>query len=506
MIRIESMLIKDRIYPRKTKEMIQIIKKADKEGHLLETIKEEFFRPISVTALWACREYFHKLPEEVYHQNTGESMALISLRALLATMENDLEGAKAYIGIFGETQKNISPEDFSQRDYFCLTAQLVMPYISDNEFFHVVATMQRVNISQIQSLTLSASRPSILNGFRDFTRYGKELIRYRETITNMVRMLYGESGNGVFEIALAEWHYQINDSFRALLLVTGTIPMMENVQDMQCLFVAMALQMKILLLNGQSQAAQPLVEKIRERIKKTGWEELTNSLNALGAWAACYDGNQDIVQEWLDTLAPDETKELYMMDMYAYLVKIRCYLMTGKYMLAIIFAKQLIPILKKGYRHMDVCECYMLSAIACCKAGALEDMCAELEEALKIAQKYQYIRLLADEGAYMVKMLTIYHKRKESNVFTEKILLLAGEVAKRLPDYLKSAEEYFEPLTVTEKQVLGLMAQGLSYQEIGKMTGKKVGTVKFHSAGIFRKLQVKNRQQAVNRANEIGLI
>ena len=148
----------------------------------------------------------------------------------------------------------------------------------------------------------------------------------------------------------------------------------------------------------------------------------------------------------------------------------------------------------------------MLSAIACCKAGALEDMCAELEEALKIAQKYQYIRLLADEGAYMVKMLTIYHKRKESNAFTEKILLLAGEVAKRLPDYLKSAEEYFEPLTVTEKQVLGLMAQGLSYQEIGKMTGKKVGTVKFHSAGIFRKLQVKNRQQAVNRANEIGLI
>ena len=71
---------------------------------------------------------------------------------------------------------------------------------------------------------------------------------------------------------------------------------------------------------------------------------------------------------------------------------------------------------------------------------------------------------------------------------------------------VKSAEEYFEPLTVTEKQVLGLMAQGLSYQEIGKMTGKKVGTVKFHSAGIFRKLQVKNRQQAVNRANEIGLI
>ena len=108
------------------------------------------------------------------------------------------------------------------------------------------------------------------------------MMQYREDITETIRALYGDSSKGVFEIALAEWYYQNNDSFHALLLVTGTIPMMENMQDMQCLFVAMALQMKILLLNGQMQAAEPLVEKIRERIKRTGWEELTSSLNALG--------------------------------------------------------------------------------------------------------------------------------------------------------------------------------------------------------------------------------
>lgn len=493
-------------YPRKAKEVLRIIKAADRDGTLLEAIWQEFSQTFSMPALWECREYFHKLPEEVYHQNTLQSMSLISLRALLATMEDDLEGAREYVGILGTTPRHISAENFSTKDWFRIVTELVMPYVDDVQFVHIVDAMKRMRLPKIKNLTLSASRPSIINGFRDFTRYGRYLKRYKETITDMVEALYGENGRGAFEIAQAEWCYQSNDSFHALLLVTGTIPLMENRQDMQCLFVAMALQMKILLLNGQMQAAQPLVQKIRERIKKTGWEELTSSLNALDAWAACYDGDQKRVQEWLDTEAPDETKQLYMMDMYACLTKVRCYLMTGKYMLAIVLARQLIGILEKGKRYMDICECHMLSAMACCKAGAAEDMCDELEQAFALAVKYRYIRLLADEGAYMTRMLTLYHKLRGRDSFTEEIFSLAGEVGKRLPDYMKSPEEYIEPLTESEKGILRLMAQGLSYQEIAERTNRKVGTVKFHSAGIFKKLQARNRQQAVNRAAEVGLL
>ena len=65
---------------------------------------------------------------------------------------------------------------------------------------------------------------------------------------------------------LAEWYYQNNNCFEALILVTGTIPLIEQEKDMRCLFVALALQMKILLVNGQTKAARPLVEKIRKRI------------------------------------------------------------------------------------------------------------------------------------------------------------------------------------------------------------------------------------------------
>ena len=65
---------------------------------------------------------------------------------------------------------------------------------------------------------------------------------------------------------------------------------------------------------------------------------------------------------------------------------------------------------------------------------------------------------------------------------------------------------YFEPLTATETAVLRLMSQGLSNDEIAGRLGKKTGTVKFHTNNIFRKLQVQNRQQAVNRGREINLL
>ena len=185
-------------------------------------------------------------------------------------------------------------------------------------FFQIVCFLERIHTKPIQSLILSACRPSILDGFRDFTPYGKYLVSYKDEITKSVQALYGNSGKGVYEVALAEWNYQNNKCFDALVLVTGTIPLLESEQDVQCLFVAMALQFRILLVNGQTKMAEPYIKKIRERIQRGGRDELESSLDALECRAALYGGNMERIEAWLEYQAPDENKELYMMDMYAY--------------------------------------------------------------------------------------------------------------------------------------------------------------------------------------------
>lgn len=490
-------------YPRPQKEMLRIVKAADANGCLVETLLEEFTRhPFSMPALWACRDYFHKVTKADCEKNN----VFVSLLGLLLAMEGKLQEAEETVSLLGTTPAKWEEKDFSTRDYLRICVELVMPYITDTRFLRIALFMEKAHLGPVGNLTMSACRPSILNGFRDFTRYGRVLEKYKEPITAVIRELYGNSGKSVYEIALAEWHYQNNRCFDALVLVTGTIPLIEYEDDMRCLFVAMALQMKILLVNGQTKAAKPLVEKIRERIHKTGWEEQTSSLNALECLAACYDGRTDEVEAWLERVAPDENKNIYMMDMYAYLIKVRCYLQMGKYMMAHVLVKQLIALLTDGRRHMDLCQCHMLSAMICHKAGDHVRMCEELETCLALAKKYHYVRLLADEGGCMVQMLAAYRKEGKKDDFTQEIMELAGEVERHFPDYLKSPVEYYEPLTDTEKMLLRLMAQGMSNDEIAGKLGKKAGTIKFHTHNIFRKLQVQNRQQAVNRARENGLL
>jgi two-component system, NarL family, response regulator LiaR len=57
-----------------------------------------------------------------------------------------------------------------------------------------------------------------------------------------------------------------------------------------------------------------------------------------------------------------------------------------------------------------------------------------------------------------------------------------------------------------EYEVLGLMAQGLSNQEIADKLFVSLNTVKTHSSNLFMKLDARRRTQAIHRAKELGLL
>jgi DNA-binding NarL/FixJ family response regulator len=61
-------------------------------------------------------------------------------------------------------------------------------------------------------------------------------------------------------------------------------------------------------------------------------------------------------------------------------------------------------------------------------------------------------------------------------------------------------------LSARELQVLQLMAEGLSNQEIAGRLFVSLNTVKTHSSRIFEKLDVRRRTQAVDKARRLKLI
>lgn len=57
-----------------------------------------------------------------------------------------------------------------------------------------------------------------------------------------------------------------------------------------------------------------------------------------------------------------------------------------------------------------------------------------------------------------------------------------------------------------EYEVLQLMQEGLSNQEIADRLFVSLNTVKTHSANLFQKLEVSRRTQAVRKAKAVGLL
>jgi len=66
-------------------------------------------------------------------------------------------------------------------------------------------------------------------------------------------------------------------------------------------------------------------------------------------------------------------------------------------------------------------------------------------------------------------------------------------------------EEKFE-LTPREKEVLSILATGSSTKEISETLFLSEATIKTHIAGIYRKLDAKNKVSAIEQARKLGLL
>jgi DNA-binding CsgD family transcriptional regulator len=92
-------------------------------------------------------------------------------------------------------------------------------------------------------------------------------------------------------------------------------------------------------------------------------------------------------------------------------------------------------------------------------------------------------------------------------IFPEHILIRLGfrQPPYVTENYLPLTSELVEPLSTRELEVLQLVDQGLSNQEIAARLNIAASTVKTHINNIYGKLDVQTRTQAIRRARELGL-
>ena len=88
--------------------------------------------------------------------------------------------------------------------------------------------------------------------------------------------------------------------------------------------------------------------------------------------------------------------------------------------------------------------------------------------------------------------------------------ILSPPVAQRMMDFFAQRQpdtpaQIFPELTDRERELLGLLAQGLTNAAIAERLTLSPKTVRNHVSNIYSKLQVADRAQAIIRAREAGL-
>ena len=150
----------------------------------------------------------------------------------------------------------------------------------------------------------------------------------------------------------------------------------------------------------------------------------------------------------------------------------------------------------------------ILQSVALAANGEREKAVQLLSEALTIAEPGGFIRSFVDEGSPMAELLSAVDAQGVMPDYTRKLLTaFEAEAPGRDNKSRKSAAQaLIEPLSDRELEVLRLIAQGLSNQEISARLFLALSTVKGHNRVIFSKLQVQRRTEAVVRARELGLL
>jgi LuxR family maltose regulon positive regulatory protein len=150
----------------------------------------------------------------------------------------------------------------------------------------------------------------------------------------------------------------------------------------------------------------------------------------------------------------------------------------------------------------------VLQAIALQAQGEKDQAVQQLGDTLALAEPGGFIRLFLDEGAPMARLLSAATDHGRMPDYIRKLLAgFEAETQEREDTaYRPPSLPLIEPLSRRELEVLRLIAQGLSNQEISERLVLALDTVKGHNRSIFDKLQVQRRTEAVARARALGLL
>jgi LuxR family maltose regulon positive regulatory protein len=165
-------------------------------------------------------------------------------------------------------------------------------------------------------------------------------------------------------------------------------------------------------------------------------------------------------------------------------------------------------------RKSVLIEILALQALVCHKLKDETAALQNLQTALDLAESGSWIRTFVDLGTPMMDLLNYLVQQQTDQTYAQQVLKAClAENRKKASMELDTTTQprISEPppntvLTRREIEILPLLAKGLSNKEIAARLRIAPVTVKTHLQNIYKKLNSKNRIEALKKSREIGII
>ena len=185
---------------------------------------------------------------------------------------------------------------------------------------------------------------------------------------------------------------------------------------------------------------------------------------------------------------------------------VRLRLVQGKQQEALTLLASMLEEATNRHWGKLVIELLILQALARQMRQEEQAAISALAQAVRLAEPEGYIRSFVDEGAPMAALLATLRERERKHGPTPYLDRLLAAFAQIGTVQATSASLLPARISPREQEVLHLLSQGRSNQEIAEALVVTVETVKRHVSSLLSKLGVDNRTQAALRARSLGLL
>ena len=330
----------------------------------------------------------------------------------------------------------------------------------------------------------------------------------------------GERGQtahaGLAHVGLAQVLYEQNELTAALDHATRGVTLCRQLAFTPPLATGLAVVARIRHAQGDAAGALEAVREAGQAGLSPQVIALLNPVPSQRARLLLAQGDVRAAAEWTTAcgLSPDDEPD-YPQEP-AYLVLTRVLLAQNDPGPALALLQRLLDAAASQGRTASIIEIQALRALALAACGDHAGALSTLTEALTLARRHGYVRVIADEGAPMRALLARLsgarpgqqHEARRIDPGYLAALLRACDYAEAVPPRGRSAGTpgLAEPLTDRELEVLRLLATGRSNQRIAHDLVVTLDTIKTHVTHILGKLGAANRTEAAARARQLGLI